>query len=125
MTECIYQIVAKDAINLPILLRAAMGISPNVEYKSGDEIIVNKNALSTWTFDQEKMNEAGIIINDMMHVKIINIKTFDSYKYVVKYTYIDKADGETKESTSNIDEYYIQGIAEEFPGDDLPKETKK
>ena len=116
MSECIVGVLSDHTDGLEKVFKASLGISLELKYKVGDIISVRKNGLADWKFNEEKMIEHGIIVNEHMNVKITKVKPYSNYQYEVNYMYYDKDDDKGHyDHNSDLAYHYITGLAEEFP----------
>lgn len=97
---------------------ASNNITPKLDYFVGQEIYVEYGALNTWLFNIEKCKNNNILIADKyFSCTIISTHPFNTYKkYYVKYKAVNQEDQLT-ELYSYISDNYIEGLVEEFPGD--------
>ena len=104
------------------LFKASLGIKPIHKYAAGDKVLVRKVQLPSWSCNEEKMVQEGLIFPNadnsdfLYNAEITKIKEWGEYPYALKFTIINK-DGEHQKETGSIKEEYISGYQEEWPGE--------
>lgn len=117
MAECIVGVLHDNEHAFEVILKATLGIVPELKYQIGDKVSVKKYAVSNWRFDEDKMNTEGYFKNEHITATIREFQLFKREQYTISYDYICKETGEIKSTTSDADEDYITGLVEEFPLD--------
>ena len=119
MTQALMELCHDNDSDLELIFKASMGITPQLNYFVGQQVIVDLSGISEWRFNKEKMKEEGLIIEDKyMEAEILHARPFNrTRQYTLEVEYICKESGKRKRTTSDTYDSYIKGISEEFPGE--------
>lgn len=110
--------LATTEVGLEQLFMAFSGIEWEPKYKVGDKIFIPDSHVYSWRYDEDKMREAGIIIDSRVKAVITEIHPNKKGQYTVEYQGITK-EGDSKQEAVHVEERYVH-LEEEWPGEDLP-----
>lgn len=115
MPQVLVGVLQDNTHALETIVKASMGIVPKMKYKVGDIVSVKTYGVSSWRFDEAEMEAKGYTSNGHLKATIEEISLYASDPYKVTYQYWCKDDHKEKSDTYSITEYYIVGLAEEYP----------
>ena len=85
---------SSDEQRLALLFKAALGIRPELEYGTQDEVYVRLYPLTTWNWDKDRMKTHDLLLdindNELISAKIIDVKPFSHKPYKIAYRMISK-----------------------------------
>lgn len=123
IVDAIFANVKDEDHFVSLLVNILNGNYPRVDYKVGQEVWIDKHALSLWRISEEKMEEAGMIFKDHIKGTIESIDLYNKYGIKVNYSCLDKL-GQTTTENAHV---RLDSICpcdsipgEPAPGEDLP-----
>ena len=99
--------LANTEVGISQLLMSFLGISPNCAYMIGDKILVLKDALPTWRFDDTLMQEHNMYFQGKMEAEIIDINMYRRECLQIEFEYYDKS-GEHKKDRYTVNLSVVQ-----------------
>jgi hypothetical protein len=117
MPEVLIGVLHNNTHALETMLKATMGITPKTKYKVGDVISIKSHSVASWKFDDTEMESRGYTSNGYLKATIKNINIYSIEPYTVDYNYWSKDTQCDTSDTYSIAEYYVVGLAEEYPLD--------
>ena len=85
------------------------------EYSVGNSYWISYYNLNSWNFDKDLMEEAGLLIDEKILVKVVSFNIYDEASHEVQYTCISKGGERNDKSLYKIKPSQFGKKHEDFP----------
>lgn len=112
LPEVIEQITKDNNFSRELIMKACLGIKHKLKYAVEDLVLVNQYVLSNWLWDRSKMESQGLLNDNCVQCRIVDINLYSREAYKVEYKYISPDTDKIRLDYGNVSENNIRGYIE-------------
>ena len=115
VAEALFEnLMESSSIEVEAFIKAVLGVIPELKYSLGQEVVVNKSSIGAWGFNEEVMEQKGMLKDGKIKAIIVRTSRYGRSPYKIKYDYWSTDDDKLASRDYDVLETQIE-LSEEFP----------